>query len=173
MERTFVMVKPDGVRRGLTPEIIRRIEAAGFSIVAHRSVRMTFDQIDQTYPYDEAGVRSMGEKSLAMLAYLGLDPTEEYGSTDPMVVGTIVRQELTEFMASGPVDQFVLEGEGVIAGMRKLRGGTLPWESDIGTIRRDLSLKDPLAHRRYALNVVHAAENCEEAASQIAFWFGA
>jgi nucleoside-diphosphate kinase len=34
LERTFVMVKPDGVQRGLVGEIIRRIESKGFKIVA-------------------------------------------------------------------------------------------------------------------------------------------
>ena len=33
MERTFVMVKPDGVRRRLAGEVIKRIEAKGYSIV--------------------------------------------------------------------------------------------------------------------------------------------
>jgi nucleoside-diphosphate kinase len=33
-ERTFVMVKPDGVRRGLVGEVIRRFEAKGLRIVA-------------------------------------------------------------------------------------------------------------------------------------------
>lgn len=33
IERTFAMVKPDGVRRGLTGEIVRRVEAKGYRIV--------------------------------------------------------------------------------------------------------------------------------------------
>lgn len=33
MERTFVMVKPDGVRRGLTGEIVRRFENKGLRVV--------------------------------------------------------------------------------------------------------------------------------------------
>ena len=32
MERTLVLVKPDGVRRGLTGEVIRRIEAKGYRL---------------------------------------------------------------------------------------------------------------------------------------------
>jgi nucleoside-diphosphate kinase len=36
LERTFVMVKPDGVRRHLIGEIVRRFEAKGFQIVAMR-----------------------------------------------------------------------------------------------------------------------------------------
>ena len=33
-ERTLVLVKPDGVRRGLAGEVIRRIEAKGYGLVA-------------------------------------------------------------------------------------------------------------------------------------------
>lgn len=33
-ERTLVLVKPDGVRRGLTGEVLRRIEAKGYRVVA-------------------------------------------------------------------------------------------------------------------------------------------
>ena len=34
MERTVVLVKPDGVRRGLTGEVISRFERMGLKIVA-------------------------------------------------------------------------------------------------------------------------------------------
>lgn len=34
MERTFILVKPDGVQRGLIGEIISRIERKGFTLVA-------------------------------------------------------------------------------------------------------------------------------------------
>lgn len=34
VERTLVLIKPDGVRRGLTGEILRRIEAKGYALVA-------------------------------------------------------------------------------------------------------------------------------------------
>ena len=33
-ERTLILVKPDGVRRGLAGEILRRIEAKGYALVA-------------------------------------------------------------------------------------------------------------------------------------------
>ena len=33
-QRSLVLVKPDGVRRGLTGEVIRRIEAKGYALVA-------------------------------------------------------------------------------------------------------------------------------------------
>ena len=34
MERTFVMVKPDGVQRGLIGEVIARLERRGLRLVA-------------------------------------------------------------------------------------------------------------------------------------------
>jgi nucleoside-diphosphate kinase len=37
-ERTYIMVKPDGVRRGLTGEVIGRIERKGFRIVAMKKM---------------------------------------------------------------------------------------------------------------------------------------
>ncbi len=40
MERTFVMVKPDGVERGLVGEVIRRLEAKGLRLVAMKLVRI-------------------------------------------------------------------------------------------------------------------------------------
>jgi nucleoside-diphosphate kinase len=39
-ERTLVLVKPDGVRRRLVGEVIRRLEAKGLSIVAMRMLTM-------------------------------------------------------------------------------------------------------------------------------------
>lgn len=40
IERTFVMIKPDGVRRGLIGEIINRFERRGLKIVALKMVKM-------------------------------------------------------------------------------------------------------------------------------------
>jgi nucleoside-diphosphate kinase len=41
MERTFIMVKPDGVERGLVGEIVRRFETRGFRIVALKMTDVT------------------------------------------------------------------------------------------------------------------------------------
>lgn len=37
-ERTFIMVKPDGVQRGLVGKIIQRFEDKGFKLVAMKMV---------------------------------------------------------------------------------------------------------------------------------------
>ena len=40
MERTLVLVKPDGVQRGLVGEIIRRLEARGLKLIALKLMRI-------------------------------------------------------------------------------------------------------------------------------------
>ena len=49
MERTFLMVKPDGVRRRLVGEIIRRFEAKGFTLYALEMVKPTREQAEAHY----------------------------------------------------------------------------------------------------------------------------
>ena len=49
MDRTFVMIKPDGVARGLTGAIISRLEKKGLKLVAARLVCVTETQVMDQY----------------------------------------------------------------------------------------------------------------------------
>jgi nucleoside-diphosphate kinase len=49
MERTFAMVKPDGVRRGLIGEIISRFEKRGIKVVALKLMQMTPEMAGEHY----------------------------------------------------------------------------------------------------------------------------
>src|SRR5512143_91579 len=49
MERTLSIVKPDGVRRGLMGEVIKRFEQAGLKIVATKMVRLSQDDAKAFY----------------------------------------------------------------------------------------------------------------------------
>jgi nucleoside-diphosphate kinase len=49
LERTFAIIKPDAVSRGLQGEILSRIHKAGFKIVAIRSMRLTKDEAGGFY----------------------------------------------------------------------------------------------------------------------------
>lgn len=44
-ERTFIMVKPDGVQRGLVGKIIQRFEDKGFKLVALKMVEVSFTRV--------------------------------------------------------------------------------------------------------------------------------
>ncbi len=49
IERTFAIIKPDAVKHGLTGEILSRINAAKFQIVALKSLRLTKPEAEGFY----------------------------------------------------------------------------------------------------------------------------
>jgi nucleoside-diphosphate kinase len=49
VERTLAIIKPDAVKRGLTGDILSRIHAATFQIVAIKSVRLTKAEAEGFY----------------------------------------------------------------------------------------------------------------------------
>ena len=49
IERTFAIIKPDAVKRGLTGEILNRIHAAKFQIIALKSLRLTKEEAEGFY----------------------------------------------------------------------------------------------------------------------------
>lgn len=49
MERTFVMVKPDGVQRGLIGEIILRLERRGLKLVAAKFIHVSRELAEEHY----------------------------------------------------------------------------------------------------------------------------
>merc|ERR1711973_535529 len=48
-ERTFIMIKPDGVQRGLVGEIIKRFEQKGFQLVAMKFMQADEELLKQHY----------------------------------------------------------------------------------------------------------------------------
>ena len=73
--------------------------------------------------------------------------------------------ELVDFMLTGPVMVQVLQGEGAIAKNRELMGATNPKEAAAGTIRADFA-------ESIDENAVHGSDSAENAAIEIAFFFG-
>jgi len=49
MERTFIMIKPDGVQRGLVGETVRRFEAKGFTLVGLKMMSVSKELAEQHY----------------------------------------------------------------------------------------------------------------------------
>ncbi|TLP77510.1 nucleoside-diphosphate kinase [Nesterenkonia sphaerica] len=52
-ERTLVLIKPDGVERGLTGEILRRIEAKGYTFAELRKQQASAEQLAAHYAEHE------------------------------------------------------------------------------------------------------------------------
>lgn len=174
-EITFLMVKPDGVRRGLTGEIIRRVERVGLKVVALKMLKPTRAQIDNHYPKDARWITRLGEKTLATYAKYGYNASEELGTDKAEVIGPNVREWLITFMTSAPLVAMIVKGVHAVTMVRKLAGATMPSEAELGTIRGDFSVDSAAAankDQRAVRNIVHASETEAEAKHEITHWFG-
>jgi nucleoside-diphosphate kinase len=146
LERTLVLVKPDGVRRALIGDIIRRLDATGLKLIGSKLVQVDRPFAERHYTYEDIAVRH----------------------------GEAIRNQLLEYITEGPVAAMVYEGIGAVAVVRKLCGSTEPAKSAPGTIRGDychqsyaLCNDAKVAVR----NVIHASATPEEAATEVALWF--
>lgn len=174
-EKTFILIKPDGVRKGLIGEVIKRFEQRDLKVVALEMFQPTVEQIDNHYPKDEAWVRRLGQKTLSTYEKYGYDAEEELGTSDDLQIGKMVRQWLVDYMTSSPLVRMVIEGIHAVDMVRKIAGDTMPYKADMGTIRGDYSNDSPaLANKekRAVMNIVHASETPQEAQHEIKYWFG-
>lgn len=130
-KRTFVMVKPDGVQRGLMGEVISRFEKSGIKIVAMKFLSVPLDLAEKHY-----GVHK----------------------------GKKFYEKLLAYITSGPVLAMVVEGDQVIARIRKIVGVTDPLEAHPGTIRGDFA-------QQIGRNLIHASDSPENAEFEINLWF--
>lgn len=168
-ERTFVIIKPDGIQRALMGDIISRFERAGLKFTGMKLIRATADQCWAHYNKDEAWFLSKGEKIAKQREEAGMPldkPAIEYGRD---IIGQLVK-----FMTASPVLAFVLEGNQSVGVVTKLVGGTEPLTADIGTIRGDLTLDSyDLAglDGRAVRNLIHCSDKPEEAEREIKIWF--
>jgi nucleoside-diphosphate kinase len=131
MERSFVMVKPDGVQRELVGEIIRRFERKGVKIVGLKLMVISKELANKHYEI-------------------------HYGK--PFF------DDLIEFITSGPVVAMVMEGENVVAIIRKMIGATKPGDAELGTMRGDFVLDA-------GQNIIHASDSLENALREISLFF--
>ncbi len=175
-ERTFCMIKPDGVKRAVIGDIIQRFEKAGLKPVAIKMFVPTEEQVRRHYPMsDEAWVARLGEKTLSSFDNIEADAEEVLGTIDKSILGKNVADSLVQFMTSGPVVAMVLEGIQAVDMVRKLCGHTLPFKADVGTIRGDYSVDSPAVanvEMRAIHNLIHASETQAEAANEVDLWFG-
>ena len=174
-EKTFIIIKPDGVRKGLIGEIISRFERRDLKVVALEMFHPSRKEMDNHYPKDEKWIRRLGEKTMATYAKYGHDVKKDFGTSDLARVGKTVRGWLIDFMSSAPMIKMVVQGVHAVDMVRKIVGPTMPYLAEMGTIRGDFSNDSPLnanVERRSVYNLVHASETLEEARHEIQHWFG-
>ncbi|MFQ3476288.1 nucleoside-diphosphate kinase [Halonotius sp. F2-221B] len=92
-ERTFVMVKPDGVQRGLIGEIISRFEHRGLKLVGAKALQLDEERAKTHYsehegkPFFEGLVEFITSGPVFAMVWEGKDATRQVrrmvGATDP------------------------------------------------------------------------------------------
>ncbi|KAG8744088.1 nucleoside diphosphate kinase [Ceratobasidium sp. 428] len=100
-ERSYIMVKPDGVQRALVGEIISRFEKRGFKIVALKMVHSTKEHLEKHYadlkdkPFFPGLIKYMASGPVVAIVIEGLDAVKTgramLGATNPLAsnAGTI------------------------------------------------------------------------------------
>ena len=145
MERTLVLIKPDGIVRQLTGKIISRFEDAGLKMIGMKMVWV--------------------DEDLAKKHYRG-DIAEKYGEK--------IRNSLIEYVREGPIVALVLEGVDAIKVTRKIVGATYPNESQPGTIRGDfahISKHFANSEEMNVRNLIHASGDEKDAKIEVPLWF--
>jgi nucleoside-diphosphate kinase len=175
MEQTLVLIKPDGVKRGIVGEIVHRFERMGLKIVAMKMVSASTNKLLKHYQSDkESTLQRWGEKTLATYKKYGKDPIKEFGTEDPLELGKLVNKWLFDYVQSGPMIAILLEGRHAVENVVNLAGPTMPVAAPAGTIRGDFST-DSAAYandeKRGVMNLVHISASVEEANFEKSIWF--
>ncbi|MFH1237932.1 MAG: nucleoside-diphosphate kinase [archaeon] len=145
IQQTLVLIKPDGVARGLIGEIIKRFEQRGLKIVALKLVKIDNDLAKKHYTEDIS--KRHGEK---------------------------IRNRLLEFITESPIVAMIIEGVNAIENVRKLVGATESKKALPGTIRGDFShVSYSYADKKgiATKNIVHASADEIDAKNETALWF--
>lgn len=169
-ERSLVLIKPDGVQRGLVGEIISRFEKKGLKIIAMKMVWPTTAMAERHYDQPESAAIALGEKTLAAYREKGIELKKE-----PLEIAHDIQKKLVRYLTGGPIVALVIEGAHAIAHVRKIRGGTNPLSADVGSITADFTVDSYFIadeDSRAVRNLAHASGSTEEAENEIKIWFG-
>jgi len=169
-ERTLILIKPDVIQRQIVGEILSRFERKGFKIVGMKMVNATKEQIQDHYTDEESYLIETGEKAKKGAIARG----EDVSNWNSLERGKIIRKNNVVYLTCGPIIAMVLEGHGVVAGVRKILGSASPADGDVGTIRDDYSfdtyvLADYIS--RATRTMLHASDSPENAEREIKIWF--
>jgi nucleoside-diphosphate kinase len=134
-ERTFVILKPDAVQRGLVGDIIKRFERIGLKIVGMKMHMVNEQTLWDHYNKDDAWYTKKGGNIVENKKKLGMVVDKE-----PIEYGKDIIRAMVHYMCASPVVSLVIEGNGAQAVVKRLVGSTEPSTADTGTIRGDYSL---------------------------------
>ena len=93
-EKTYIMVKPDGVQRGLVPEVMRRFQQKGYQLVALKMMQPTKALLEEHYadlkgkPFFPGLINYMSSGPVVCMVWKGTDVVKQgrklLGETRPL-----------------------------------------------------------------------------------------
>jgi len=174
IQRSLILLKPDAVARGLSGEIISRLERCGLKVVAAKLIKPSLEKGRLHYKKDDDWKISVGDRSIKECLEQGLDIIETFGTDLPIEVGNLVIERNAEFLNSSAVFALIFSGPNAVKKVRSLIGSTFPESANPGTIRGDYGLENSFnatKRKRTTYNLIHASGNVEEAEEEIKIWF--
>jgi nucleoside-diphosphate kinase len=171
IEQTLILVKHDGVLRGLTGEIISRFEKTGLKPVALKMVWPSDEKAKDHYPLDEEWAKGIFTKTKASYD----KDNKPFPYKDHLEIGNQIQSWLHDFLKEGPIVAIIFEGPHSVELGRKLVGSTEPLQAAPGSIRGDFASIESYAiadkKQRVLRNLVHASDTIENAQREISVWF--
>jgi len=174
MERAVVLVKPDGVKRGLIGEVLTRYERMGLKIIAMKMMWAKEDILGKHYKDEAEFLRSLGGKTLKTYKDYGKDVHEDLGTTDSLELGKMIRKWTIDYVGSGPLVAILFEGRHAVDNARSIAGPTMPVNAPPGTIRGDFATDSSAyanSEKRGVQNILHVSGSKEEAEFEEKLWF--
>ena len=107
---TVVLVKPDGVEKGIVGELVTRFEKIGLKIAAAKLIWVDKTHVGKHYKDDNQYHKTVGTKTLENYKKYGFDAGESLGTKSSLKIGQMVRQWNMEFLSSGPAFALLLAG---------------------------------------------------------------
>lgn len=141
VQQTLIIVKPDGVSKGIIGEVLGRFEKAGLKIKEMEMLKLSRPFVSNFYAHLKTKIP---EKTL---------------------------HAILDFMTSNDVVMAIFEGKDAIKKARAVCGPTNPAQAPAGTIRGDFSNDDLIENTKRGIatkNVVHASSSVEESIAEIA-----
>jgi nucleoside-diphosphate kinase len=142
IQHTLVIIKPDGIKKSLTGNVLTRLSEARLWIVGAKIVRVS--------------------KKLAEEHYAHLKDKPFFGEVVKYICGEPYGPHYQRVLA------LVYEGEDAILKVRKLAGETNPEQAEATTIRGQYGR---LTSSGLFENVLHCSSNPEDAQREIKLWF--
>lgn len=174
MEKTLIIIKPDGVQRGLIGVIFETLESTGLKLMACKMVQPDEATIENHYPHTREWIVEMGNKTLGNFKKMGIDPKDNFEKTDAFSVGEEVRKRLLKYWLEGPIVVTAWQGPSAVVVARKIRGHTFPVDAEPGTLHATYGFDSPLlatTKDRVVKTFIHTSGSIEEADREIDYWF--